>query len=175
MTLLELLDKRRSVRKYKNSAIEADVVKKLIKATLTAPSSKNCRSTRLAIIENRAVLEQLSTMRSSGAGLLKDAPMAIAVMADSSQTDLWRENCAISATVLQLAAESMGLGSCWVHVYGRHYRDDNPTGKSAEDYVHEVAPGTRPYNVMCVVALGYPDAESKSHPEREDADKIIYI
>lgn len=175
MTFIELLNKRRSVRKFDNRPIDNPTIETLLKATLTAPSSKNTRSTRLAVIDNRALLEQFSSMRSTGAGLLKDVPLAIAVMADTSLTDMWRENCSISATTLQLAAESLSLGSCWVQVNGRMYRDTETNTKSAQDYLHEVAPQLKPYEILCIIALGYPESEPKPHLEREDSDKIIYL
>lgn len=175
MTFIELLRKRRSVRKFNSRSIDNCTLETLLKATLTAPSSKNTRSTRLAVVENRALLEQFSSMRSTGAGLLKDAPLAIVVMSDTSLTDMWRENCSISATILQLAAESLSLGSCWIQVDGRPHRDTEPNAKSAQEYLHEVAPQLKPYEILCIIALGYPESEPKPHSEREDSDKIIYL
>lgn len=173
MELLELLMQRRSVRRFLPQDVEQDKIDKIIAGTLTAPSSKNCRSTRLAVIKDRAMLRSLASMRSSGSALLADAPLGIAVMADASLSDMWRENCSISATVLQLMAESLGLGSCWVHVFGRPQDNDRPDGPTAEDYVHELLPATVPYRIMCIVAVGYPESRPHPHSGDNNEGKVI--
>ena len=80
-------------------------------------------------------------------------------MGDESKTDLWVDNCAISATFIQLAVTAMDLVSCWVHCNGRLRFKAQPDGPKAEDYVTEllgIKDGLRPY---CIVAIGYPEEE----------------
>jgi nitroreductase len=98
-------------------------------------------------------------MRDYGSGLLAGAPAAIVVMGDDSKTDLWVDNCAISATFVQLAVTAMDLVSCWVRCNGRPRRKDVPQGDKSEDYVRGLLglkDGLRPY---CVIAIGYPQEE----------------
>ena len=45
MEFYELLRRRRSIRKYEPRPVPAEVVDRLLQATLTAPSSRNTRST----------------------------------------------------------------------------------------------------------------------------------
>ncbi len=171
----ELLRKRRSIRQFIDRPVDAETVHKLIDATFTAPSSKNTRSTRLAVITNRELLAKLATMRPSGAGFVKDAPLAFAVMGDEQATDLWIDNCAISATILQLAAESEGLASCWVHVNGRPHTAD-PADGTAEDYVRALLGTPANWRILCLVAVGYPAVTHKPHePKAEDAEKVVYL
>ena len=175
MKFSELAAKRRSIRKFTTEKISQEIIDSLISTTLTAPSSKNTRSTRLAVSDDKLILAKIAAMRSSGSAFVKDAPLVFFIMADDSLTDLWRENCAISATFLQLAAEDLGLGSCWVHVNGRPYSNDEPEGKTAEDYLRHEIPALAPYRILCVVAVGYPAAEPRPHETRDDSDKIINI
>jgi nitroreductase len=96
-------------------------------------------------------------MRDYGSALIKGAPAAIVVLGDESKTDLWVDNCAISATFIQLAVTAMDLVSCWVHINGRPCLKDVPEGEKAEDYVRNllgIKEGLRPY---CAVAIGYPE------------------
>ena len=98
-------------------------------------------------------------MRDYGASPLKSAQAAIVVMGDTSKTDLWVDNCAISATFIQLAVTAMDLVSCWIHVNDRPRLKDLPEGERADDYVAEllgIKDGLHPY---CIVAIGYPEAE----------------
>ena len=95
-------------------------------------------------------------MRESGSGFMKDAAAAIVVLGDASKTDLWLDNCAISATFLQLAATDRGLGSCWVHVCGRPRSKTDASLGDAEGYVRNLLGIKDNMRVLCVIALGYP-------------------
>lgn len=159
MDFLEVIEKRRSVRKYSDRPVEKEVLDAIVKVAQTAPSSRNSKSSAFMIIEDKDTLEALSQMRDSGAGLLAGAQSAIVVMGDGTKTDLWVDNCAISATFVQLAVTAMDLVSCWVHVNGRPRMKAEPEGATAEDYVTEllgIKDGLRPY---CVIAIGYPVEE----------------
>ena len=175
MKFSELAAKRRSVRKFTQEKISQSVIDSLIETTLTAPSSKNTRSTRIAYSDDKIVLAKVAAMRSTGSAFVKDAPLVFFILGDESVADLWRENCAISATVLQLAAESLGLGSCWVQVSGRPHSDDNPNGPTAADFLRENVPELPGYAIMCVVTVGYPVERRRPHSIKDDSDKVFYI
>lgn len=157
MDFLQVIEKRKSVRKYSDRPVEREILDAIVKVAQTAPSSRNSKSSAFMIIEDRDTLDALSQMRDYGASPLKNAQAAIVVMGDTSKTDLWVDNCAISATFVQLAVTAMDLVSCWVHCNGRPRLKAEPEGAKAEDYVSELLglkEGLRPY---CVVAIGYPE------------------
>lgn len=175
MTLYEILARRRSCRKFTDRQVEQATIDRLTEATLTAPSSKNARSTRLAVVRDPAIIEQLGATRSYGSAFVAAAPLVVLVMADAPEGALWVENCTISATILQLMAEEEGLGSCWVQVNGRPHLEDQPDGMTAEEYIHSIIPTTAPYRIECMIALGHPAAEPAPRKARDDSDKIINI
>ncbi|MCD8101096.1 MAG: nitroreductase family protein [Alistipes sp.] len=176
MTFRELAAQRRSIRKYEDRKVDRETIDRIIETTLTAPSSKNCRSTRIAYTDNPEILRAISQMRSTGSAFVREAPLAFFILADDSNTDLWRENCSISATVLQFAAEDLGLGSCWVHVEGRPHDNEQPDGPTAAQYLKERIPALEPYRILCVVACGYPAVRPNPHtPKPEDGDKSFRI
>ena len=157
MDFLEVIEKRKSVRRYSDRPVERDILDAIVKVAETAPSSRNSKSSAFMIIEDKDTLEALSQMRDYGASPLRSAQAGILVMGDPSKTDLWVDNCAISATFVQLAVTAMDLVSCWIHVNGRPVLKDEPEGAQAEDYVAEllgIKDGLKPY---CVVAVGYPE------------------
>ena len=157
MDFLEVIEKRKSVRRYSDRPVERDILDAIVKVAETAPSSRNSKSSAFMIIEDKDTLEALSQMRDYGASPLRSAQAGILVMGDTSKTDLWVDNCAISATFVQLAVTAMDLVSCWIHVNGRPVLEDEPEGAQAEDYVAEllgIKDGLKPY---CVVAVGYPE------------------
>ena len=138
MDFLEVIEKRKSVRKYSEQPVERELLDAIVRVAQTAPSSRNSKSSAFMIVEDRDMLDALSVMRDYGSGLLKGAPAAIVVLGDETKTDLWVDNCAISATFIQLAVTSMDLVSCWVHCNGRPRLKDVPEGERAEDYVREL-------------------------------------
>ena len=157
MDFLEVIEKRHSVRKYSDRPVEKELLDAIVKVAQTAPSSRNSKSSAFMIIEDRDTLDALSQMRDYGASPLKSAQAAILVMGDESKTDLWVDNCAISATFIQLAVTAMDLASCWIHINGRLCLKDEPDGRKSDDYVREllgIREGLRPY---CAVAIGYPE------------------
>ena len=157
MDFLEVIEKRHSVRKYADRPVEKELLDAIVKIAQTAPSSRNSKSSAFMIIEDRDTLDALSQMRDYGASPLKSAQAAILVMGDESKTDLWVDNCAISATFIQLAVTAMDLASCWIHINGRLCLKDEPDGRKSDDYVREllgIREGLRPY---CAVAIGYPE------------------
>ena len=156
MDFLEVIEKRHSVRKYSDRPVEKEILDAIVRVAQTAPSSRNSKSSAFMIVEDRDTLDALSQMRDYGSGLLSGAQAAIVVMGDETKTDLWVDNCAISATFIQLAVTAMDLVSCWVHCNGRPRFKAEPDGAKAEDYVTELLglkDGMRPY---CVIAIGYP-------------------
>ena len=174
MEFKDLLAKRRSIRKYDARPVPQEVIERLVEATLSAPSSRNSHSTHLMVINDPEVIGRLAEMRDYGSSFMKDAPAAIVVAGDTTTTDLWRENCSISATVLQLAIVDAGLASCWVHVGGRPRLKDEPEGPQAEDFVREVVGVPAEWNIECVIALGYSDFEPKPLPEWDAESTIVW-
>lgn len=155
MDFFEVVRRRHSVRRYTDKAISQEDMNAIITVAESAPSSKNTHSSAFLIIEDPDTLLALSQMRQSGSGPLKHAKAAIVVMGDQTRTDLWVDNCAISATMIQLAATALGIGSCWIHVNGRKRTNDPDDTALAEDYVRELLGIRDQMRVNCIMALGY--------------------
>ena len=126
MEFKELIAKRRSVRKFTDREVPREVVDRILAEALSAPSARNTRTTRFLVVDDPALVARMAEMRDYGSAFLKGAPLAVLVLGDTSASDLWRENAAISATVLQLACVDEGLASCWVHVNGRRQTERGP-------------------------------------------------
>lgn len=159
MDFLEVVDKRHSVRKYSDQPVERELLEAIVGIAQTAPSSRNSHSSSFVIVEDRDTLDALSQMRDYGSSLLTGAQAAIIVLGDTSKTDLWVDNCAISATFVQLAVTSMDLVSCWVHINGRPRLKAEPDGAKAVDYVSELLGIKEGFVPYCCIAIGYPVTE----------------
>lgn len=160
--MLELLKSRRSIRKYKDKEIEKDKVDALLKAALLSPTSKNRRDWEFIAVTDKALLDALSKSRQMGSQFIKNAPLAILVLTDST-VDVCIEDASIAATVLHLTAHSMGLGSCWIQVRERMHDES----KTAGAYIKELLNIPEKYNVECMLAVGYPDEEKKPYKDED--------
>lgn len=175
MDFKTLIAQRRSIRKYADRPVPSEVVDRMLAEALTAPSSRNARSTRFLVVDDPGMVARMAEMRDYGAAFLKGAPVAVVVMGDTAKSDLWRENAAIAATMLHLAAVDEGLASCWVHIFGRPRRKAEPEGETAADYLRTFLPIPEGCEPLCLIALGYSDFRPAPLPAADDAERIIRL
>ena len=157
--MLDILKKRRSVRKFETRAIEPEKVDALIEAILRAPSSRGLNPWEFIVVTDPTRLQALARAKPHGAGFLAGVPLAFVIAADPERCDVWVEDCAIAAITLQLTAVSLGLGSCWVQIRLRPHGD----GRSAEAFVREVVGLPERMVVDCIVGIGYPGQSLPGH------------
>lgn len=174
MEFKSILAKRRSVRKFSPTVPSREVLLDIVRDALTAPSSRNMHTTRFMIVDDRETIDKLAALRDYGSGFMTEATAAIIVMGDTTKTDLWRENCAISATMLQLSIVDHGLSSCWVHVADRPRVHTEPDSERAETYMRTFIDIPEDWSVECVIALGYSDFEPKPLPEWDAEASILW-
>ena len=77
MELIDIMLKRRSIRKYTDENISDDKIEKIIEAGLLAPTSRNRKPCEFVVIKNKEVLEELSHTKASGSKMLANANVAI--------------------------------------------------------------------------------------------------
>jgi nitroreductase len=155
--MIELLRKRRSIRKFTAEKIAPEAIETIIEAALRAPSSRGINPWEFVLVDDPALREQLSKAKQHGSEFLKNAPMAIVVCADSTTSDVWIEDCSIAAIIIQLTALSLGLGSCWAQIRSRQHDYEN----TAEGYIQKLLGIPEHIKIECVLGIGYP-AEIKS-------------
>ena len=101
MDLLDVMLKRRSVRKYTEDEIPNEKMNRILQAGLLAPTSRNLKPCNFLIIENKDVLKKISESKAHGAAFLKDANKAIAVIGNSMVADTWIEDSSIALAFMQ--------------------------------------------------------------------------
>ncbi len=175
MEFKDVVFKRRSTRRYTGQKVEREKLEAAMKLALTAPSSKNTRSTRLMAVTDLNKVHALAKLRDWGSDLLDGAGAAIVILGDEEASPMWQTNASIMATVLQLALVNEGLASCWVHVGDYLTLKDEPTSQRSEDYVKGLLPIPEGYRVWCVVAIGYADYTPKPLPEYTGPERILFV
>ena len=161
--VISLIQKRRSIRRFLQKAVEAEKVDVLLEAALRAPSSRGLNPWEFIVVTDQDLLGKLSGTKQHGSTFLKNASLGIVVCADPEQCDVWIEDASIAAIFIQLEAESLGLGSCWIQIRERtHDRT-----KSAEKYVADILNIPAKMKVASMIAIGYPDEEKSPHGKEE--------
>lgn len=161
-----LLLNRRSIRKYQDKELSADDVKLILEAGLLAPTSKNLRSWSFTVVEGDEALSRLSQCKPQFATPISRCKLAVVVSADASVSDAWVEDASIAATYIQLQAEALGLGSCWIQVRNRMCDDEC----TASEMVKQMFGMDDEQQVLCVISIGYKDEMRKP----ADSDKLCW-
>lgn len=153
----QLIVNRRSTRRYDSQSISPENVRTILEAALLAPTSKNTRSWQFVAVENPEMLERLSQCKPQYAVSIKYCRLAIIVCGDTVASDVWVEDASIAAAYMQLQAEDLGLGSCWVQVRGRFTADGQPS----DEYVAEQLSIPEQFNPLCILTFGHKNEQRR--------------
>ena len=169
--MLELLERRRSIRKFTSGVLSDSQIKALVCAGLLAPSAKNRKPVELFFVRDRAMVARLAGCRDAGGDALRTAAMAVAVTADPAVSDVWEEDASIAATQIFLEAEALSLGCCWVQVRRR------PCGEgTAEDAARRMLDIPERLSVLCLLAIGFKDETKEDYDlSKLDQSKVHEI
>ena len=160
-SFLELCRHRRSIRKYTNQPVEQEKIDYLLQCALMAPSSKRTNPWEFIVVRDEAKLRAMSGCRTYGSQMFETATVGIVIALDTTLSDAWMCDGAITAEHILLAAEEQGLGACWCHVYCR---------EASEELIRKLCGIPEDKTVLCVISLGYKDEERKDY----DLEKLKY-
>ncbi len=124
MDTYETIMTRRSVRKFTSGEVGDDLVEKLLRAAMQAPSANNGQPWHFIVIRDRAILDEIPTFHPF-AQMVKQAPLAILVCADTRDArspDYWVLDCSAATENLLLAAHALDLGAVWLGIHPRQER-----------------------------------------------------
>lgn len=170
-TFKDLAINRRSHRKFTDMAIEQEKIDSILQTVLMAPAGKRANEWSFYVVTDKETSLKLSECKQFGAAFVKEAPLNIVVTADTTKSDVWIEDCSIAAIYLQLAAQDLGLGSCWSQVRGRESMTE---GVMAEDYIKELLNIPSEFAVECIISIGYhADERQPYNLEKLPYEKII--
>ncbi|MBN1822165.1 MAG: nitroreductase family protein [Prolixibacteraceae bacterium] len=161
--MIELLRQRRTIRIYKNIKIEPEKIEILKEALLRSPSSKNMNPWEFIFIDEPAIIKEIKKCKPHGISALETAPLAVVVCADETLNDVWIEDCSIASVLLQITAQSLGLGSCWIQVRER-FHSENIT---SEAFIKNILQIPDKFKVLSIITIGYPERnlEGKRYEE----------
>ena len=166
-----LLLKRRSIRKYTEELLSPDETQLILEAALLSPTSKNKHSWEFVVVEDKDVLEKLSKCKPHSAEMIQRAALAVVVLGNPLDSEAWVEDASIAAINMQLQAEELNIGSCWVQVRNRFYSET----VSAGEYINELLDVPMPLETFCVIAFGKKEKERTPHNPDELLWEKIHI
>jgi nitroreductase len=167
----DLIIHRRSIRRYLPQAIEPEKIKLITNAALMSPSSKRNNGWEFIVVDNKEMLLKMADCRPQGSQLLVNAPLAIVVIGNPSKSDVWYIDCAIASTFIQLQAQDLGLGSCWIQVLDRQKNQTT----SAEQDLKQLLLVPDDLRILSIISLGYKNEEKAPFDETKlQHEKIHY-
>lgn len=167
----DLIKNRRSMRKFTGEELTQDEVVALMKAALMSPSSKRTNCWQFVLVDDKELLKDLAHCKEAGSAFLADAALAVVVVADPLVSDVWVEDASIASLMVQLQAEDLGLGSCWVQVRERF----TATGMPSNEFVHGLLDLPLQLQVLSIIAVGHKGMERKPFDEAHLQWEKIHI
>ena len=149
-----ILNKRRSVRKFKCDSVSNELISKVISSARQSPSARNQQPWRFVVVKNKQMLKDLSKV-SKYSAFLESAPAVIAILKVSddllSTPDMAVQDLSCCMTYKMLEATSLGLGTCYMGIWPRQERI------SACNKALNLKDGL---NTFALMPIGYPQDEN---------------
>lgn len=138
MTFSEVLQKRRSVRKYLDKPVDLDLLKEIIHESTLAPSAGNEQPWKFIIVQNPQVLRKISEdckealltriaanpkdyakkyehmLQKETFNIFYNAPCLVLILGERQVKNLLFD-CTLAASYFMMSAAAKGLGTCWIN------------------------------------------------------------
>lgn len=181
MEFLELMKHRRAIRRFEPKQIEEEALQQILEAGLYAPSAGGRQGVIFAVCQDREINRKLGKNKRANSNFrmaedgnyisteqpsivddpklvssFYDAPTVITLFAPKNFL-FAAEDCAVSAENMMLAADALGIGSCYIGQGWTAF-----AGPYGQEVLRKWGIRTDYYAVMQLL-LGYP-REGDSHP-----------
>lgn len=121
-----MVSTRRSVRAYQPRAVEEEKLALILRTAVAAPSAGNLQPFEIVVVTHRETREAVAAA-ALDQRFLAEAPVLLVFLhhparstaqyGDRGETLYTTQDTAIACAYAQLAATSVGLGSCWVGAF----------------------------------------------------------
>ena len=151
--MIELLRARRSIRKYTNEKISTRIIDIIKESALRSPTSRNYKPCEFIFVDNKKLLKKISLCKKHGSHFCKNSILSVVICANQNKSDLWIEDCSIASILIQMTAQSLGLGSCWIQIRKRMHNSEI----TSEEYLLQLLDIPEHIKIESIIAMGYPD------------------
>ncbi len=164
-TVIQELKERRSCKKYKDEMIPKEDIEEIIEAGLYAASGQGKQSPIILAITDKETRDQLSKMNAAIMNAEIDpfygAPVVLVVLANKEVPTCVYDGSLVLGNLL-LAADSKGIGSCWIHRAKQEFESEEGKALLKKLGVEGEYEGIG----HCI--LGYPAGEKSKAAERKE-------
>ncbi|MBW2977074.1 nitroreductase family protein [Candidatus Woesearchaeota archaeon] len=163
--LIEVIEKRRSVRRFLEKDVSNNLINKVIRAAAWAPSTCNQQLWNFIVIKDKRTKSRLINEAASST-LVGRAPAVIIITYEKSNYKEAIQSATAAMQNLLLAAAYHGLGSCAINSFGN--------GKK----IKEILEIPDDQMIVCFVVLGYKDPKfysDLSPPPRRETSSIVHL
>jgi nitroreductase len=157
---IEVIFKRRSIRKYTERAVDPEDLKKILEAGMAAPSAKNRQPWHFVLIQDKETLKRLADAHPYGK-MLTEAAAAIAVCGDmNAAPDYWIQDCSAATENILIAVAALGLGAVWL---GCHPRPERVSA------IKKILRIPDHIGVLSLISIGHPAEDKEPRTQYEDS------
>ena len=175
---LKIIRDRRSTRGFLPEQIKQEELQDILDAGIYAPSASNQQPWYFTVVQNKDLIDRLSDSfkelaRKSDSDYLKrvgnndnfhvfyNSPTVIFISGDKKNSSA-AVDCAAALENMLIAAESLGIGSCWVGFIAFLLNSDEGKGFMKELGIPEG------YKEIHSVAVGYKKGNAANAPARKE-------
>jgi len=162
--VLDLIFKRRSIRKFTEQPVSQELVTRLLEAGMAAPSAANGRPWEFVAVTEPGVLAELrDALPGHYNGQAAIAVCANLALASSPASErFWQQDLGAATENILLAATGLGLGTVWTGGY---------PGMERVEILRRVLRIRESVIPMCLIWIGYA-AEEKPPRTQYDATRV---
>ncbi len=181
---LEVIQSRRSIRKYRQAQITEAELEQLLQAAIYAPSARNQQKWHFSVIQDCTLLDRMvpaikdGILRSGNEFLMQrvsdpayhtfyHAPTVILISADENSVSA-QIDCGAAAENIALAGESLNIGSCLITSSHWAFASDNDKSFARQLGIPDG------YTHILSIAIGYKAEPNPPAPER-NLNVVTYL
>lgn len=175
---LKSIMSRRSIRKYEQNQIKDEELLTILEAGKYAPSAMNQQPWHFTVVQNKEILQKINEAcraafiksgnknfeeraKAENFSIFYNAPTFIIVSGDEKAIAP-QNDCSLALGNMFLAAESLGIGSCWIHAMNFLFTTEEGKSLKIELGIPEG------YSPVGSGAFGYKAVESPSPAPRRN-------
>ena len=151
---------RHSVRKFKVTPVDENVIKDALECAAKAPTARNLQPWLFGVIKNKEMQAKIAALAVNGA-FIAEAPLCFAIFGEKNET-YFLEDCCAATENLILALQGYGIGTCWVAGAKKPYA--NP--------IRELLGVPDKYTLVSLIAAGLPSDIAIA--SKKDMKKIVF-
>jgi len=169
--ILKAIKERRSCRNFKSDMLPDEVIQQICEAGSYAPTGMNRQSPIIIAVKDQALRDQISAMNAKIMGKenfdpFYHAPVILIVLADKNIPTHVYDGSLVMQN-LMLAAQSLNIGSIWIHRAKEEFDSDQGKAILKELGIEG------DYEGIGHCAIGY--AASEANPPAPRKENYIYI